>query len=313
MASSARRFVCSALLWLMSFGLWTALPAMAEPVVVATTSIVGDVVANVAGERVKLAVLVPIGADPHSYDPTPSDARRLHQADVVFSVGAGLEESLYPLLRAAEARVVHLADSVPLLSFVGGGHSSHADHPDDEGEHGPYDPHVWLDPTNVVLWTQVLEEVLCAVDPEGCPEYAVRAAAYREELHELDRWIEAQVDRLAPERRLLVADHHVFGYFAHRYGFEVVGAVIPALSTLAEPSARELAALTRAVRELGVPAVFVGTAANPVLADMVARETGTRVVRLYTASLSDSFGAAPTYIELMRYNVSSIVEALEGG
>ncbi|MFO8034736.1 MAG: metal ABC transporter substrate-binding protein [Candidatus Bipolaricaulota bacterium] len=288
---------------------WTALPALAEPLVVATTTIVGDVVGQVAGDRVEPVVLFPVGADPHSFEPKPQDAKLLTRADVVFAVGAGLEERLEPLLLATEARVVELAPSVPLHRWGEDEDNHHGHH--EEDDQGPHDPHVWMDPTNVALWTYVIEEELAELDPAEAEGYATRAAAYREELQQLDRWIERQVYRIPPGRRLLVVDHHVFGYFARRYGFRELGAVIPALSTLAEPAPRELTELAQTVRELGVPAVFISTTVNPALFEAVARDAGANVVRLYTGSLSPSSGPAPTYVDLMRYNVGAIVDALE--
>lgn len=273
------------------------------PLVVATTSFVGDVVAQIGGEEIGLAVLFPLGADPHTFEATPADAVLLAQAAVVFAVGAGLEETLEPLLATAGARVVELATFVPLLAWHGGDH-------DEDHDHGEHDPHVWTDPTLVARWTDVIADVLAELAPEHAEVFASRAAAYREELAQLDLWIVAQVRRVPEERRLLVSDHHVLGYFAHRYGFRVAGNVVPGLSTLAEPSARELGELVATIRDLGVQALFVSTTVNPQLAEGVTRDTGTRLVPLYTASLSDPDGPAPTYLDMMRYNVTAIVSAL---
>jgi len=286
--------------------------ALSEPLVVSTTTIVGDIVRQVAGDRAELVVLYPPGTDPHSFEPQPRDARKLAQADVVFAVGAGLEETLESLFAATDARVIELAPHVPLLRWDT--HQEHNDNHDlHEGHaHGVYDPHVWLDPANVIRWTRVLEEELAKLDPAGAEHYATRAARYREELRELDSWIEEQLSILPPKRRLLVTDHAVLGYFANRYEFEEVGAVIPALTTLAEPTPKELARLVDTVRELGVPAVFVSSSVNPALSQALAREADVETVRLYTESLSDDTGPAPTYIQLMRHNVGAIVEALEG-
>ncbi len=287
--------------------------ANSEPLVVSTTSIVDDVVRQVAGDRGELVVLVPRGTDPHSFEPQPRDARYLAQADVVFAVGAGLEETLEALFAATEARVIELAPHVPLLRWGTHQEQNHNHHdPHESHNHGAYDPHVWLDPANVIRWTQVLEEELAKLDPAGAEHYAAHAARYREELRELNAWVEEQLSALPPERRLLVTDHAVLGYFANRYEFVEVGAVIPSLTTLAEPSPKELARLVDTVHELGVPAVFVSSSVNPALAQALAREADIETVRLYTESLSDDTGPAPSYIELMRHNVRAIVEALEG-
>ncbi|QAA75803.1 MAG: Zinc ABC transporter, substrate-binding protein ZnuA [Candidatus Bipolaricaulis sibiricus] len=280
--------------------------AVAAPLVVATTGFVGDVVRQIGGDEIRLTVLFPVGADPHGFEPTPADAVLLARAEVVFAVGAGLEEGLAPLLSSTGARVVELATFVPLLSWPG------HDEDDIDHEHGEHDPHVWLDPTRVALWTEAIADALAELAPEHTALFVSRAAAYREELAQLDRWIVDQVGTIPEEARLLVSDHRVLGYFAHRYGFRVPGAVLPSLSTLAEPAARELAELVATIRALGVRAVFVATTVNPQLAEQVSRDAGVRVVSLYTHSLSDPTGPAPTYIDMMRYNVRAIVAALGG-
>ncbi len=284
--------------------------AVAAPSVVATTSFVGDIVAQIGGDEIQLSVLFPLGADPHSFEATPADAVLLARAAVVFAVGAGLEEALEPLLSTTGVRVVELAEFVPLLSWTGHDHDEDPEYDDKDHHHGEHDPHVWTDPTLVALWTHVIQDVLTELASEHADVFAARAAAYREELAQLDLWIVQQVGRVSRENRLLVSDHHVLGYFAHRYGFRVAGSVVPGLSTLAEPSARELAELVSTIRALGVRAVFVSTTVNPQLAEQVTRDTGTQLVRLYTASLSDPAGPASTYLDMMRYNVTAIVAAL---
>lgn len=298
--------------WTTVMTVFLGAQALAAPLVVATTSIVGDVVAQIGGDEIRLSVLVPLGADAHSFEATPADAVLLARAAVVFVVGVGFEEALEPLLATTGARVVELAKFVPLLAWQGHDdkHAKDAEHGDEDHPHGEYDPHVWTDPTLVSLWTHAIRDVLSELAPQHTAAFAARAAAYRERLAQLDLWIVQQVSRVPRENRLLVSDHHVLGYLAHRYGFRVAGAVVPGLSPLAEPSARELAELIGTIRALGIPAVFVSTTVNPQLAEQVTRDTGTLLVRLYTESLSDPGGPAPTYLDLMRHNVTAIVSAL---
>ncbi len=275
--------------------------AMGAPVaVVATTSIVGDVVAQVGEDRVALTVLMPLGTDPHTFEPTPRDVVTLARARLVFTNGAGLEENLARVLETPELRnkVVDLSAGLPLREL--------------DEDHGGVDPHVWFDPLLVAAWTHRIAETLAAADPEGGELYLARAAAYRGALEELHLWIQGQVEAIPPERRLLVTDHRVLGYFAARYGFTEVGAIIPAFSTLAEASARERAALVDKIRALGVPAVFVSPEFNPALAAGLARDTGVRVVVLFHGSLTPPGGPAPDYLSFMRENVRRIVEALQG-
>jgi ABC-type Zn uptake system ZnuABC Zn-binding protein ZnuA len=287
------------MLGLLALVLAGPLGMAAPPSVAATTSIVGDVVAQVGGERISLSVLMPLGTDPHAFEPTPRDLVALARAEVVFASGAGLEETLAPILTSPEvqAKVVDLSAEVPFRTLE-----------DEEG----IDPHVWLDPTNVILWTRRIERALSAVDPAGAEEYAARAEAYRSALHDLDLWIQDQVAAIPADRRRLVADHRALGYFAARYGFVEAGAIVPSFSTLAEPSARDLAQLADQLRALGVPAVFVTPTFSPALAAQLAADTGVRIVILYLGTLTGPDGPAPDYLAMMRENVRRIVEALKG-
>lgn len=271
--------------------------------VLATTTLVGDVVGNVGRDLIELSVLLPVGADPHSFEPVPQDVVRLAAADVVFANGAGLEEFLANLLEntSGEAAVVFLSDGIDLIEAE---HSEGDDH-----EHG--DPHVWMDPNNVLHWVEQIERTLSDRDPANAAQYQANAAEYRQALLELDGWIHEQVAQVPPEQRKLVSDHQMLAYFVRRYQFELVGAAIPSFSTLAEPSAQELAELEDAIGELGVRAIFVGTTVNPALSERIARDTQIRLITIYTGSLSAPDGPAPTYLDFMRYNVNAIVQGLK--
>jgi ABC-type Zn uptake system ZnuABC Zn-binding protein ZnuA len=275
--------------------------------IVATTTLVGDVVRQVAGDRLEVSVLLPVGADPHTFQPTPRDVARVAQASVIFASGAGLEEFLQPLIDNAggEAPLVFVSAGVTLLEA--GEHAASEAH---EPEFAAGDPHTWFDPNNVILWTQAIEKKLSEVDPANAAVYAGNTRKYQDELRSLDAWIQEQVAQVPPGNRKLVADHTSFTYFAVRYGFEQVGAIIPAYSTLAAPSAQELARLEDDIRALGVRAVFVEQSVNPALAQRVAQDTGIQLVPLFNGSLSDPGGPAATYLDFMRYNVLEIVKAL---
>lgn len=288
------------LLWWTTVLSWAATATAAQVAVVATTSIVGDVVRQVGGDRVAVVVLFPLGTDPHTFEPTPRDLVLLTRADVVFANGAGLEETLASILETPEIRskVVSVSDGIELRTL--------------EDEHGGADPHVWFDPTNIIAWTHRIRDALTALDPAGAPDYAARADAYEASLLDLDAWIQDQVATIPPERRVLVTDHWVLGYFAALYGFREAGAIVPGFSTLAEPSARDLAALEDQLRALRIPAVFVSPGFNPGLAARLAQDTGVRIVVLFHGSLSEPGGPAPDYLAMMRENVRRIVEALGG-
>ncbi|MFQ5859366.1 MAG: metal ABC transporter solute-binding protein, Zn/Mn family [Anaerolineae bacterium] len=273
--------------------------------VVATTNIVADVVANVGGDRIELKGLLPVGADPHAYEPTPQDLRTVADAHVIFANGVGLEAFLDEMIRNAggDAPVISVSQGVKLLERDPRGDSGE--------EHKGADPHTWFAPNNVTVWVHNIERALVSLDPANAESYEVNAQAYVAKLGALDAWIRDQVDQVPGQNRKIVTDHRVLGYFGDEYGFEMIGAMVEAYSAAAEPSAQELAALEDSIRQFGVPAVFVGRTVNPKLAERVADDTGIQLVALYTGSLSEPGGEADTYIDFMRYDVNAIVEALK--
>jgi ABC-type Zn uptake system ZnuABC Zn-binding protein ZnuA len=322
--------------------------------VVATTTIVRDVVSQIGADHIDLTVLLPVGTDPHSFDPTPQDIAKVAEADLVFANGAGLEEFLDPLIESAGAqdKVIHVSEGIDFLmsegehehdhehegeehegeehhdEHEGGEHEGEEHHDEHEGEehegeehpdehegeehdHEGIDPHTWTTPNNVMVWVHNIEHELSEADPENAQAYAANAEAYEAELEALDAWIREQVEKIPVENRKLVTDHTLFGYFAAQYGFEQVGALIPSYSTLAEPSAQELAAIEDAINELNVKAIFVGNTVNPALAERVAEDTGTQLIFVYTGSLTEPDGEAPTYLDYMRYNTRAFVDALK--
>ena len=283
--------------------------------VVATTTIVGDVVARVGGDTIQLTVLLPPGADPHTYEPTPADLTAVAGAHVLFVNGLGLEGFLERTLRnVGDVPVVSVSAGIQPRLLEEHEHEGEEHEGEEHGEeshaHGEADPHVWLDVRNVLVWVENIRQALSALDPAHADRYAANAAAYRAELEALDAWVLEQVAQVPPQNRKLVTNHPAFGYFADRYGFEQVAAVYP-ISPGAEPSAREIAELEETIRRFGVPAVFAETTVNPKLAEQVARDTGVRLVTLYTGSLGGPGSGVESYIDLIRYDVSAIVNALK--
>ena len=289
--------------------------------VVATTTIVGDVVSEIGGDLIDLTVLLPVGTDPHGFDPTPQDVAKLADADVIFANGLGLEEFLDSMIESAgvENKVVYVSDGIDLLRS-----EEHHDedegeehHDEDEGEehhnehnHGGIDPHTWFSPLNVMVWIHNIAYALSDVDPDSAQAYAHNEEVYEAELVELDTWIREQVAQIPEDNRNLVTDHSLFTYFADEYSFTQVGALIPGYSTVSEPTAQELAQIEDAIEDLNVKAVFVGYTVNPVLGERVADDTGTELVFVYTGALSETDGAAATYLHYMRYNTTAFVNAL---
>ena len=277
--------------------------------VVATTSILADVVGRIGGDDIELHSLVPIAVDPHAFEPNPKDAQALAEADLVVINGFGLEAFLGDLIRvsAGSAPVVSASLGIAPLPFEG------VEREEEEGgeAHEPgADPHTWFDPNNVIHWTENIEAALTALDPSHAEAYASNGEAYRSELATLDREIRQAVSAIPAEDRKLVTDHDELGYFADEYGFTVVGTIIPGASSLAEPSAAQLAELLDRVQAEDVPAVFVSSVVNPSLVETFAADAGIRVVTLYAHSLTPPDGPAPSYLDLMRYNAEAIVAAL---
>jgi ABC-type Zn uptake system ZnuABC Zn-binding protein ZnuA len=271
----------------------------AAPDVLTTTTILADVVRNVAGDRLSVGSLLPAGTDPHSYQPVPQDATLVERSKLLVIHGADYEEFLQPLLNSAggDETVIDASKGVRLLS-------------DPENEQA-MDPHVWLDPNNLIVYVDNIREGLTQFDADGAEIYEANASAYIDQLTELDAWINGQVAQIEPKRRVLVTNHEAFGYFAERYGFIVVGAVIPGFSSDASPSAQQMADLIEQIKLYEAPAIFLDASDNPDLAKQIAAETGIKVISdLHLESLTEG-GPAGTYIDMMRDNVTKIVQALQ--
>ena len=411
------------------------------PKVLAVETFLAEIAQNVAGERVRVESLIPLGLDPHAFEPTPQDVRKIAESNVLILNGAGFEvwaqetldnaggerqvieasagltsrlaregevvemsdqelgDSICAQARSEKAQPVSSGDSitssvglpsesglfaVELLAQADGTFAGFIRYATDEAgdfqiataagmldvqdtgkgvelevekkipleceflsqgnivemeKNGQYilaltgfasekvflligpagglhhhegDPHFWLDPTLVVKYVENIRDGLIVADPEGREVYNQNAADYIVKLTELDGWIQTQVAQIPAERRLIVTNHESFGYFADRYDFKIIGAIVPSVSTGAAPSAQQLARLIDHIRETGAIAIFLETGASPQLASQVAAETGVKVVtELYSHSITDANGNAPTYIDMMKYNVNAIVEALK--
>lgn len=273
------------------------------PRIVVTTNILGDVVETLVGDQVEVATLMQPNADPHSFEISAQQAAAMERADLVVANGLGLEEGLVQHVETAEAAgvvVVEAGDAVDVLEYSS------------EDASGP-DPHWWTDPTQMVAVVDALEDAI-GEHVDGIDADALQAAAddYRGELEALDADLDARFDALGADRRVLVTNHHVFGYLAERYDFRIVGAVIPGGSTLAAPSASDLDDLATAIEEAGVPVIFAESSQPDRLIQVLAEEAGVdvRVESLFTESLTEPGGGAGTYLELMRTNADRIEAAL---
>ncbi|MFW6313518.1 MAG: metal ABC transporter substrate-binding protein [Spirochaetota bacterium] len=278
-------------------------------IIVGTTTILGDVLANVAGDDADVTVLMPVGQNPHSFEPTPSTLRTLERADIVFVNGFGLEEALLGELdEVARGYVVPVSAGIEPLEHDDDDHGH--DHGHEEG-----DSHVWMDPNNVMIWVENMMNVLASADPANAEAYRARGSAYLEELSELDREIRNRIESLTPEHRKLVLDHESLSYFADEYGLRTVGTIVPGTSDRAEPSAQDVARLVDVIREENVGAIFVGRTASRGLrrlADTIADEVGHEVaiVPTLSGSLADRGKPGDTYLGFVRYNVDQIMTGL---
>jgi ABC-type Zn uptake system ZnuABC Zn-binding protein ZnuA len=239
--------------------------------------------------------ILPPEADPHDYEPRPSDAAALNEADVVFRSGGEVDEWLGDLIDSAggDAEEVTLLDSVHRIQN---------------------DPHWWQDPRNAVRAVAAIRDALVEADPSGRRVYERNAASYTRELRRLDADVQRCIARVPQDKRKLVTTHDSLGYFAERYGVEVIGAVIPSLSTQAQPSAKDVDELVGQIEAEGVEAIFPEVAVSQRLEEAIARESGAEVGReLWADSLGPDGSGAETYIDAMRANAAALAEGMSGG
>lgn len=276
--------------------------------VLAVESYIADMASNVAGDRLHIDTLIPLGVDPHSFELTPADVAAIAEADVLIVNGAGFEDWLTETIQSSGTKAIIIEASAGLQPRT----PTALEVQSDEHGHAAGDPHFWLDPTLAFKYVDNIRIGLSSADPSGADAYAANASAYAAQLSDLDAWIKQQVSAIPPDRRLLVTNHESFGYFADRYGFKIIGAIIPSITSGASPTPRELASLTDRIRQYNAPAIFLETGSSPQLADQIASELQVQVVKdLYTHSLSAAGGDAPDYISMMHWDTNRIVEALK--
>jgi zinc/manganese transport system substrate-binding protein len=279
--------------------------------VVATTTQIEALAREVGGDLIELRGIIPAGADAHEYEPTASDLAALEDADVILRHGIGLDGWLDATLSAArDATVTEVTEGILLQRGEAAHHGDEADD-EDEGHDEEADPHVWFDPDNAKVMVRNIAAALAAVDPDNRDAYEANSAAYQATLVETKAQVQAIIDEIPPENRKLVTNHDAFGYFARAFGLEVVGAVIPSLSTQAEPSASDTAELLDLIEAEGVRAIFAETTVNPALAQSLASDAGIAVVDdLYGDSLGEPGSGAETLDGMLLYNARKIADAL---
>lgn len=275
-----------------------------KPTVIATTTQLEDIVGVIAGDRVTVIGLVPRNGDPHVFEPTPNNVKQVAESVAVFENGAGLEGWLEKLVQNAGGQR-------PLFDVSKGLNLGKIDTAFEAG--GETDPHIWMNPVNMLTAVDNITTGLKQIDPAGATTFDANAAAYKAKLKQLDAWAEQTLSVIPPERRKLVTAHDAMGYFAARYHFKIVGAVIPSGSTeAAETSAKDLSKLVETIKTEGVPAIFAEASNNPQFISQVGAEAKVKVVTdLYVDSLGDKGGEAGTYLDFYHADVTKIVDALK--
>ncbi len=277
--------------------------------VVATYSILGDLVENVGGGSVQLTTLVGPNGDAHTFEPAPSDNAELAEADVVFENGLGFEPWLDDLYQSSgsDAERVAVTDDVETRPVAGEEHGDgHAGE-----EHDEPDPHVWHDVDNTIVMVEEIRDALSGADPDNARAYERNAREYISDLEALGADVRERVDAIPEENRTLFTSHDTFGYFAGRYGFEVDTALASVSTETGDPSAGETARLVEEIEESGVPAIFGENVSNSGVMEGVASEAGVELAPpLYTDALGEPGSEGGTYIRMVRYNVSTMSEAL---
>lgn len=312
----------------------------AEPLkVVASFSILGDIVREVGGADISLTTLVGPDGDAHGYEPTPGDAKKLADARVLVVNGLDFETWLPKLTKASgfAGQTVMASKGVTPRKFAGhgDGHAHEADHDHKDGHdhkhgddhdhdhdddhdhkpghhhhHGDADPHAWQSLANGVIYARNVADGLAAADPAHAQVYRQRADAYVAKLQALDASVRKTFGAIGADRRKVVTSHDAFGYFGDAYGVTFIPAM--GVSTDAEPSAREVAAIIEQVRRDKVPAVFVENISSPKLVQQIARETGAKVGgTLYSDALSKSGQPGATYLEMFEWNARQLAAALQ--
>ena len=272
------------------------------PTIVVTTNILGDIVTQAVGDLAEVEVIMPVGADPHDFAPSARQAESMENADLLVTNGAGFEEGMREVIEQVESSgtpVFSFADQVELIEFSGEGHIGD-------------DPHIWNDPSRMITAVEAFGVEFASLGGVDAAAVEAQVQSYVDELTALDAEMEDTLSTIPAEQRVLVTNHVVFGYFADRFSFEVVGAVIPSSTTNAEPSTAEVEALVALIEQEQIPAIFADTSSPSRLAGAIASSASgdVQVVALYSESLGEPGSGADSYLTMMATNATLIADAL---
>lgn len=275
----------------------------ARPTIVVSTNILGDVVDELVGDQARVVTLMKPNADPHSFEISAQEAATLRAAELVVSNGLGLEEGLQQHLDGATAADVPTFVAGEVIDVIAYSEGDAAGRPDS---------HWWTDPARMIDVVDAISPVLADIDGIDTDDLTRSLETYRTQLQALDAEMTASFATIPADRRALVTNHHVFGYLAERFDFQIVGAVIPGGTTLAAPSASDLADLVDAIEQTGVPAIFAESSSPDRLVQALASEADVQVdvIELFTESLTGPDEGAPDYLTMMRVNTERITTGL---
>lgn len=264
--------------------------------VLATASIFADMAENIAGGQLDIRTIVPIGGDPHIYEPTPADAHLISQADLILKNGLTFEGWLNGLIESAggQATVVTITKGIEAIQ------SSYK---------GSSDPHAWMDASNGLIYIENIKNAIVQLDPENRDIYEFNYGVYRRQLEDMDAYIFKEIEKIPEQRRILITSHDAFQYYGRRYGVQLEAVI--GISTEAEAQTSDIIRLGKVIKESGVSAVFIETTVNPKLLKQIADDNNVSIGgSLYSDSIGEKNSNAPTYLEMLRYNTDTIVHAL---
>ena len=290
---------CNVITLVLSVMLGSAAYADDKVPLVASFSILGDIVQEIGGERVTVSTLVGANADAHVFQPAPQDAKRVAEAKLVVTNGLGFEGWIDRLIKASGRKPMVVVASKGISAIKS---------KDDHGHDG-LDPHAWQDVGNAKRYAATIAAALAKIDPEGAADYAQREAAYQSKLDALDAEIKASIAAIPVERRKLITSHDAFGYFAKAYGMTMIAP--QGVSTETEASAKDVAKIIRQIKAEKIPAMFLENVTDPRLIEQISRETDIKIGgKLYSDALSAPDGLAGSYIAMMENNIREMKKAL---
>jgi zinc/manganese transport system substrate-binding protein len=301
------RSLCNMLLAAVTLGLGVPALAAEKLPVVATFSILGDMVSTIGGDRIAVTSLVAVDQDAHVFEPKPSDVKTVSQARLVFSNGLGFEGWIPRLIKSSsyKGELIVVTKGIPARKMA-------AEEQDASTGHGKEitDPHAWQNPANAAIYTKAIVAALSKADPEGATVYQQNGEHYIKTITVLDTWAKAQFDQIPAAKRKVITSHDAFGYFGAHYGIQFIAP--QGVSTESDASAKDVANLIRQIKREHIKAVFIENMSNPKVLEQLSKEAGISPAgELYPDALSAPDGLAPTYLKLVRHNVETILAGLK--